>query len=395
MELTEGFKLRFIYTGEKKDHQLAWFICIYLIMNTVNSMIQTTFGLSGTPLLIARIVIYAVILFFLIAGFFTLSKEEKLLFLGAEIAVGTVYFLSLVYGGGTQTGEWLIESIGIYVPLGIYAWAIDDKKNLYQDLLKASWWIFGISIIYSLRITTYDMHFGYSILLVILLHLNEATSGKKRYWLPLIVEAVLLFRLGSRGAVVSIGVFLALRIVTNSKSRYRFFYAGLLIAAAVGLMIAISQYGLLIYQYLVSKGMGSRTLYLLFSGQMASHDSGRMDLWRLAIEAIKRKPWLGWGIGGVTSQLHGHPYPHQLFLDLLCAFGVPIGILFSIGIMIVSIRALLKPVDKQKELMTIFFCIGFVSLMFSGTCFANYYFFLFLGLASWRRNRNLIAEANG
>ena len=390
MELSQGLKLRIFHYGEKKDRQFALFICIYLILNAVNSMLQTTFGITGSSLQSVRVVMYAVIFLALAAGFLTLTRDEKSKFIALEIGIGLTYLFSMLYGGGTSTTEWLIESLGIYMPLGFYAYAVEDKQNLYRELLRSSWLLFVVMVIYSLRITTYSMHFGYSILLLILLHLNEATNGKKWYWLLAVVETVLLLRLGSRGAVISIGVFLALKVIANSTSRYKFFYAGLLLAVLAGLLYTINNYGLVFYQYLASQGRASRTMYLLLTGQMTSHDSGRMDLWRMSIEAIKRKPWFGWGIGGVTSELQGHPYPHQMFLDLMCSFGVPIGAALSILVVVKAIKALMRPVSVQKELMSIFFCIGFVSLMFSGTCFTNYYFFLFLGLTMYKRSNDSV-----
>ena len=36
----------------------------------------------------------------------------------------------------------------------------------------------------------------------------------------------------------------------------------------------------------------------------------------------------------------------------------------------------------SRDLIQMFFCIGFVALMFSNTLFTDYYYFMFLGLAA-------------
>ena len=100
MELTTGFKLVIYKQGEKKDHQLAIFVCIYLVLNSLNSMVQTTFGVTGSTLLTIRMAIYAVLFILLLAGTFTLTKPELSKFACCQGIALITYLFSMLYGGG-------------------------------------------------------------------------------------------------------------------------------------------------------------------------------------------------------------------------------------------------------------------------------------------------------
>jgi len=71
--------------------------------------------------------------------------------------------------------------------------------------------------------------------------------------------------------------------------------------------------------------------------------SERIDIWSVALEAIKERPWLGYGWGQTfTAQLevadrpHGFKQPltsaHNLALDLMLWVGLPLGLLLLAGI---------------------------------------------------------------
>ncbi|MBR5114795.1 MAG: O-antigen ligase family protein [Oscillospiraceae bacterium] len=380
MDSNRRIKLTISKKGLQKDLILIRFVCAYLVMNAINSMVQVTFGVSGSLFTIIRWSIYLILFVMIALGVLTFTKTEIRRFFLLEALVTIVYILSFLINGSNDALKWLIDSIGIYIPLAFFSMTVEDKELFYRSFLKTSWVLLVISLIYSVGITGYNMHFSYTILLIILLHLNEAMNGKKWYYIPTAVEIILLLRLGSRGAIVSIVVFVVIKILANGTGKKKYIQAAL-VAIFAGLVFwVIDRYGIQIYRSIANAGRQSRSLYLLFSGQIFSHDSGRIALWEMSIRAIQEKPVLGWGINGALSELSGHPYPHQLFLDLMLTFGIPIGLILSCIVLVSAIRSLFKPASVQKELMSIFFCIGFVSLMFSGTIFTNYYFFIFLGL---------------
>lgn len=64
----------------------------------------------------------------------------------------------------------------------------------------------------------------------------------------------------------------------------------------------------------------------------------RMEVWQQLWEAVLIKPWLGWGLRGVSTALnavqhnyvHSSPftYAHNIFLEMMIGMGIPLAVLF-------------------------------------------------------------------
>lgn len=373
-----------IKSQEDKDKALSFFICSYLVLNAINSVLQDVLHFSGSRLSMTKMLITILMLLLLMRPLLKFKRSEwSRLILGECIILGAYLWSWLLGVSSTKITGWASTTMMVCLPIAISAAFISDKQILYNYLCRFSW-IIWIVLIVNMRGSTedlYDMHFSYGLLLVMLIHINELiNTGKKKYILCLIVQFYMLVSYGSRGALVCIVVFLVLKVMTNVEGKTkRICYSFLIIAVSSGLYLLLTQYSSTLYAWLLNKGYYSRTLKLLLTGQFASHDSGRSELWNRVIELIKQKPILGWGIRGAVSKM-GHPYPHNFFLDCWLSFGLPIGTIFSL-ILIIPIRKVVSATKGvYKDLMQILFSIGFVSLMFSSTYFTNYYYFFFMGL---------------
>lgn len=372
-----------IHDVEKMDRAMSFFICLYLLLNAVNSAIQNAFAISESGYVIVRIAIQILLIFFMIRPIMHFSQREWNVLLLWELLALLCYIYSWLLGVSiSRLQGWAITTLGTCVPLGVFAYLISDKKILYNTLLKFSWFILAVLVVeMSGRIDeTYNMHFSYALLFVILLHSNELIGFSKRIFIvPVIVECLMLMAYGSRGALLCVAVFFVIKIFTSVNGVKRYLFSILVILLFGGIYFTIQFFGREIYGFLVSHGYGSRTWRLLLLGDFVSHDSGRNEIWNIVLECIKKKPVQGWGIYGAVSQI-GAPYPHQLFLDLLLTFGVPIGSILSIAAIRPAFRVFTVSKGMHKDLMIIFLCSGLISLMFSGTVFTSYYYFLFLGL---------------
>ena len=373
-----------IKSQEDKDKALSFFICSYLVLNAINSVLQDVLHFSGSRLSMAKMLIAIVIMFLLIRPLLKFKKKEWCRLILWESVIFLAYLWSWLLGVSTSriTG-WASTTMMVCVPIAIAAAFVRDKSILYTYLCRFSW-IIWLVLIVNMRGSTddlYDMHFSYGLLLVMLLHMNELiNTGKKRYIPCLVIQLYMLLSYGSRGALVCIVVFMILKVMTNVESKTkRICYSLLLIAISAGLYLLLTKYALALYAWLLNKGYYSRTIKLLLTGQFASHDSGRGELWNRVIELIKQKPILGWGIRGAVSEM-GHPYPHNFFLDCWLSFGIPLGTVLAAFLVIPLRKVITVFKGTYKDMLQILFSIGFVSLMFSSTFFTNYYYFIFMGL---------------
>lgn len=368
----------------RKDKEFSRSIGIYLLLNEFNAILQNTFGVTGPALSVLRIVIMLIIFGIFFRCIIHFNKEESSsIFL---ILCAALFLFAYSWACGSQVSslvDWGITTIGICIPLGVFAYSVKDRNVLYSELYKFSYPVFGLLLINLMGSENlrYDMHFSYMLLYVMIFHLSYMLKNKKYILIPVILfEILILLAYGSRGAIACIGAYLILRILTKIKNVVHIVvYSLLVIIAAFGAQYSIDRYGKVLLEKLQSMGFDARTLRLLLRGTFSSHDSGRSDLWQLTMDFIKQKPVFGWGIHGASQQL-GTPYPHQLFLDLWLSFGVILGTAIAILIVISLRKVLLCDNAVVKDMNQMFFSMAFVSLMFSGTLFTSYYFFIMMGL---------------
>lgn len=376
-----------------KDFFLSRFICMYILLDALNSVLQDVFGVSGTPLTAFKIAAAAFLFLLMLKLLLKFTGAEWTRLLGLELFVLFLYLYSLVDGVPfSRLAGWAGTSLAVCVPLAVVVSCIEDRSVLYSMLVKYSWFVLALLAVNMAGRAgdLYDMHFSYALLLVMLLHLNELINrGKKLYIVFLLAELVMLVLYGSRGALACVVVFLFLKVFTNVENRRRRYLYVFLIVLGSALVYGILSQGAAIYRYFLDRGVRSRTLYLFLTGQFMSHDSGRNELWMSVVGAIRERPLAGWGIRGATSFMQGHPYPHQFFLDMLVSFGLPLGLLLIVLSIWPIRRVFTEEKSVNKDLLQILFCSSFVMLMFSSTWFTNDFYYMLLGLLVTRGRLSL------
>jgi len=136
---------------------------------------------------------------------------------------------------------------------------------------------------------------------------------------------------------------------------------------------------------------------IIESGQLF-YDSGRRMFFEVGIDIIKKHPLFGVGIAKdktiiktkITeinpARYSGYPvkafYPHNLMIELLVQFGIPLGIIIFSGFVYLIIRAgLISYGETSFFLLTIFISSYIIRLAFSGSYLSySNYFLLVLGL---------------
>lgn len=390
-----------VYTNDDevsyRDSKMSLYICSYIFFNVLNAGLQNGLGLSGQLLTIEKTFIQIILIGLLLRVVHKMPLAQFEAFIVAEALSIFFLFFSLVLGSSIAS----LKSTGITitsvcVPCALCAYWITDKNVFYNYMLRFSWLIFGADILSLLgnTSTSYDMHFSYAMLFVLLIHLNEwFESGKNSYLLFSLLEITLILIFGSRGALVCFMVFVAFRICFSSMFASRKLMLIICIFIIICVLVIFSDSIItFLYDNLASKGYYVRTLRLLKEGQFVSHDSGRNELWDTTIALIKKHPFTGWGINGAVDYLLGQPYPHQLFLDLMLTFGIPFGSVVSIIIVWACLGWFNVQPEIDKKLDMMFVSMGFVSLMFTGTVFTNYYASIMFGLLFSKYKRKSIQE---
>ena len=275
---------------------------------------------------------------------------------------------------------------GIFIYLLIRL--IDNPKKMMKTI-KASAWImfalYGRTVIQAVHrgywIDTtnrgvemhmsYNLSLGYNVLLFVLPFLYSALKDKSLSGIigSAIGISIILVG-GSRGPFLDLGIFIIIYVllrIQNSRNK-------ILIISGVVLLFAALY---LVYPYLLMllstvfkrAGLTSRFISTLASGAI-TEGSGRERIWHAAVEMIKSNP-LGYGAMGSRHVMQEFIYvahPHQVFLEMLIDFGVIIGSIIIVWLLVSSVRMFtMKGQDEWKAVFLVFFaraCQLLVSVTF-------------------------------
>lgn len=171
---------------------------------------------------------------------------------------------------------------------------------------------------------------------------------------------IFFFLAATRGAFIGlIGAGLASLIylgVSVKKWRKRFALAGIAVLLAVGSLVYFRD------SSFVKSLPGSRIFDISFQTE---NFQNRMEIWRMAFDGFKERPFLGWGPENFTYAFdrhynieHFHPKAegfgawydraHNVFLDYLVQAGL-LGLLSFIGIFVVFYWQLIKSTHNKQQ----------------------------------------------
>lgn len=226
-----------------------------------------------------------------------------------------------------------------------------------------------------------NMGLAYNYLLVEMFVIISAFRSKKAFDIILaILGGLLLFLLGTRGPVVLVVCFLALCIgqtVINDKKRRIPVVLSLVLAVTL-----ITQYYENIILWMIDTssqiGLSSRIFYKLLDANLLV-SAERNDIREILWQKIVEKPFWGYGIAGEWQFVNWNA--HNMYLTLLCNYGVIFGGGTIIALVVIFLRAIWKNRNINAQyLLLMFGCLVFAKGIFSGDPISREVFFL-IGLS--------------
>lgn len=206
---------------------------------------------------------------------------------------------------------------------------------------------------------------------------------------PAVVCAVLLFIVGSRGAQLSVMIFLALFFILKAptlKSRIR----RLIFVAILG-VIFIASFSFVIhslFSFFDDHEISSLAIYRMEGMLDSGHDldTGRSTIQRQAWKEFFSSPVFGNGI--VSFNDFSGMYPHNIVIQLLGEGGIIFGILFFLLAYNVICILFSHSLNSEYAYIVLFItCAGVIKLFFSSTYIESQFFWALVGIIV---NRNAI-----
>lgn len=273
--------------------------------------------------------------------------------------------------------EGLKLTLAICIPVFVSFKSINNISFFLKTLRYISIVTLVIGVVYTFYLVggrlsiedTYNMSFGYALLLPMMF----LWYSKNIYFCILsLILAIIVFFVGSRGPFVVFMSYILYDFLKNIRPVF------LLFGLCFGLILLINFESIITY-FVDLFGFESRTIYLLMSGELLTHSSGRDGLYEKAFTEIFNSPVLGYGIYGARTAIGG-AFPHNMCLEIMLDFGFFIGLVLLISLFFIIIKIYFN-VDKRNKnffMMMVLACL--LPLMVSGSYVMDYNFFLLMGL---------------
>ncbi|MSS44169.1 O-antigen ligase family protein [Anaerosalibacter bizertensis] len=373
------------------DKRISFAIVLQFCMLITNYTFKQVFKITspGVRAMISGIFMVLVGIYFISIIKVVFDRVGKI-FISSYLISFIIILLNMLFFPSNL--QYLLE-ISFYLllicmPIFIYYTAIYDKSILLEMLIKSSYYQMMLGIVFFIAtdfsVIRYDMVFSYLILVPV------ETLLYKIYRDFSIVDVLLVFVgimmiiiMGSRGPLLSLILFwffLAIKYIHNSKNIVKYFITTCLFIAVI-IIISLNFDIMIVKLNLILENMGfrSRTLRIFLSNSV-DFSSGRINIYSFIVECIKERPLLGYGLAG-DRVLLGGTYPHNFFLEVLVQFGVIIGGLIIILFIYFYINGIFNNKDEvETDLALLFFGIGFVQLLVSGSYLTSGNFWLFMSI---------------
>lgn len=267
----------------------------------------------------------------------------------------------------------------ISIPIFLSAASIRNIEILKNVLLKISFIILIIGVFIFLYIltgkvdfTVYNMALSYYLLLPTLVFIYQE---KSIYKLLSVLSLLIILLLGSRGPFIIALFYYATIFLLNTKFNSLKSYISIILLISISFFIINIDTGALLNFVESALGINSRTLSLLISGEI-DYDAGRNEITKTVIDNILNSNAWGFGIYGDRPLLDG-TYAHNIFLEVLIDFGLVLGTLILLLFIVFMIKVFLS--FKDKKLFLLFFSLGFLPFLKSGSYLGSIEFSILIG----------------
>ena len=284
------------------------------------------------------------------------------------------------------------------LPIIVVISCIDDYKFLLDSLIRVSRVIAvcAVALLISRKRVwlDYSMGLANSLTLPAVMLLYGAYRSKNILDLLLAgTTTVVIFVLGSRGALLGIMVYFLMLLVMGCSRKDRRRISILCIALICLALVFWRPILTWIEAVLEKAGSSSRTIQLLLSGEIFL-DNGRESIYIGMKDEIMLHPFVIHGIGGELPFAEGL-YAHNFAIELMLDFGVILGGIATLYILYQSGRTLGEVVRREdafRMIRLIFFSVSVPLAMISGTIWSEVYLWCWLVLCD-KRYPSLVKRA--
>ena len=367
-------------TDNKDDRHLLYFVCSYYVIQALNFLISNM-GLNGIAWTILSRGILAILSLF---AWVVILKRKLVAALMVELFMGGSLLRTWLLGSPVEDFQTIAFNLLFsFIPMGLAFLSVRQGELIDSFFYRAALIIDVICFICIIFYPpeNYSMTIGYILLLPLLISLEHIFLRFR--WFDLLIAAVdlsIIILYGSRGPLLCVVAFLLIKIYlqnTLSNSRKYLYVVGTIILGLI-LFIYADTFVLLLADVLSRFGINSRTLQMTLSGRLSDYTS-RDTIFTYYMNETMQAPLIGYGLAGSWSL---NTYPHNVVVEVLHSYGIPLGSLILMATLLVVLNGLSRK-RRVKDQYSYIFAAEMLSLFLSGSFIMSPLFFV--GLASCLR----------
>ena len=326
-------------------------------------------------------ILVAVLVISLLIGFYALLFENAEL--QTDILIVVIFFLCsylmsiicfpqnnkyLFTTWSDLFGNPVYSIFVLSLPAYVFARNLRDYSLFCYTMRKSAYIVVGLSVVVFLfmkdSFATQYMSFSYNMLLH-LLFLVFYKPQKNILWHNILVALGLFVFVvgGARGALVSFIICaMAYFLVTKGHTARKLIISLIVAIGAIAFIIMRNEIFTLILPWLTKMNINSRTIKMMISADILN-SSGRDEI---AEEVMKNINLFGHGMMGDRVVCSG-VYAHNIFLELICDFGIVVGFILSLIILVILVKGIMKKIRWNHAWIILVSSTGFFKLMLSGS----------------------------
>ena len=345
--------------------------------------ITSALGLAGIPTVIIAVCIVIGML---------LTNSVKLYFKDWNI-----FFMFLIL---CLMNIWIFNvEITNYVKIFLFCFIPMILAGGIIDIEKYHTFIYKISCVYIVTLFIYVVRFYigtlnisgtnyidimgfayYSIPTLLIIACNYFKNKKKSNLLFLVLGVLYLLICGTRGPVLCLlvfGIFCILMEIKNGSSIKKLWIVFLLVVAFI-ILINVRFIAVMLYPIFQRNGFSTRFFLMIINEGTLGSLSGREHVYDSMIQRIGLHPVIG---GGLMEERTALVYAHNLVLEAINSFGIPIGLVLVIALLCLIIYSFIKTKSNTyKYYIAAYACIPIIKLMFSSSFLQESSLYILIGI---------------
>ena len=186
------------------------------------------------------------------------------------------------------------------------------------------------------------------------------------------------FICGTRGPIICYILFIIFCVLRKLKKIIKFGLVGLLFF--IPIILYLDTFVEKLYPFLRENNISTIWIQYIYTGDELLSATGRDDIYNLVWNHISANPIFGTGLYSDRA-LVGDMYAHNIVLEVLCAFGIPIGSLLVILLIRLIVAAYqTTQSDIYRYYIIIYTIASVVKLMVSSSFIQEYNLFILIGI---------------